>query len=92
LKRNVEWTSRAKKALDYYCAVLPESAEKNIRSTIISTSKKLSDNPYLFQIDEYYPGNDGSIRRFFKWNFRVVYQVEESRVIILNIFHTSQKR
>ncbi len=54
----VEWTRRAIASLDYFCSIIannsPASAKK-VRQEIVLTSKKLGFNPYLYQLDEYYP-------------------------------------
>ncbi|MEQ8713757.1 MAG: type II toxin-antitoxin system RelE/ParE family toxin [Cyclobacteriaceae bacterium] len=93
MSKKVKWTQRAKASLNTYCAHIaadsPSSAER-VRQTITTTSRLLSQNPNLFQLDEYYPDNPGNIRRFFKWSYKVVYLVEEDEVIILEIYHTSQ--
>ncbi|WP_373494833.1 type II toxin-antitoxin system RelE/ParE family toxin, partial [Aquiflexum sp.] len=89
--KNVEWSNRAVASLDFYCARIardsPTSASK-VRREIVNSVGNLSKNPTLYQIDEYYPDNKGDIRRFFRWSFRIVYQVRETKVVVLNIFHT----
>ncbi len=93
MSRKVEWTKRASASLDDYCnhiaAESPSSAKK-VRREIVLTAKTLSKNATLYQIDEYYPDNEGDIRRFFRWDYRVVYQVREEKVVILNVYHTSR--
>jgi plasmid stabilization system protein ParE len=32
--------------------------------------------------------NDESIRYFPKWNFKIVYRIEENRILIINIYST----
>ena len=93
MRKPVEWSKRAKASLDYYydqIAVESPTSAKKVRREIVITAKTLSKNPNLYQIDENYPDNPGNIRRFFRWSYRVVYQVREERVVILNVFHTSQ--
>ncbi len=82
----------AKRSLDYYCSVIEESSPssaRKVRQEIIQTSKKLGNNPFLYQLDEYYPDNAGDIRRFFKWSYRIVYKVQETKIIVLQVYHTS---
>ena len=93
MSKKVEWTIKAKASLDQYCAIIEENSSvnaKKVRREIVLTSKDLSKNPYLYQIDEYYPDNPGNIRRFFKWSYKIVYQVKEEKVIILEVYHTSR--
>ncbi len=92
MNKKVEWTIMAKASLDHYCSIIkkdsPSNAEK-VRKEIVLTSKALSKNPYLYQLDEYYPDNPGNIRRFFKWSYRIVYQIQESKIVVLEVYHMS---
>jgi len=91
VNKKVEWTKRAKSSLDYYCSFIEEdspSSARRVKREIIQTSKKLANNPYLYQVDEYYPDNTGDIRRFIRWSYRVVYQVQEHRIVVLQVYHT----
>lgn len=94
MKREVVWTHKAQQALDrlytyLYDETSPQQAWK-IRQQIVNTAKSLSRQAEIYQLDEYYLDNPGNIRRFFRVNYRVVYQVRESQVVVLNIYHTSQ--
>ena len=94
MRKKVVWTKKASTSLDHYCGVIADespSSAKKVRREIVLTAKSLSKNPELYQLDEYYPDNPGDIRRFFRWNYRVVYQVREEEVLILNIYHTSRQ-
>jgi toxin ParE1/3/4 len=35
--------------------------------------------------------NDEAIRYFSKWNFKIVYRIEENRILIINIYSTKMK-
>lgn len=88
----VVWTKSAIEALNYYCEFIAKESTKNaekVRLEIINTSKKLPQHPYKYQIDEYYPNNNGSIRRYFKWNYRVVYEITKTHIVVLDVIHTS---
>lgn len=92
MNKKVFWTQRAKGSLDYYCDRIAQDSitnAKKVKKEIILTSKKLSKNPDLFQLDEYYPDNPGDIRRYFKWSYRIVYRVMDDKVTVLNVYHTS---
>ncbi len=92
MSRKVVWTKSARASLDAYREYIAQDApeaSKKVKANILKTARKLATNPYLYQVDEYYPHNDGSIRRFFRWRYRVVYQVKEQEVVILNVYHTS---
>jgi plasmid stabilization system protein ParE len=88
------WSKQAIAALkEHHDHIKADSATaaKTVKSQIIEASKGLSTFPERFELDEYYPDNPGNIRRFFKWSFRIVYQVSDDSVDILNVLHTSQQ-
>lgn len=90
----VVWSKEAKKSLDKYCGFIAEDSpigSRKVRKEILFTARTLSENPYIYQIDEYYPDNKGDIRRFFRWHYRVVYQIQENRVLIINVYHTKKR-
>jgi len=90
-ERKVIWSKQAREELDYYCSQIAldsVTSAKKVRLKITSVSKGLGDFPNMYQVDEYYPCEDGNVRRFFCWNYRIVYEVFDDRVIILRIYHT----
>lgn len=93
-KKKVIWSDRAKASLkEHYDYIKKDSvpAAKKVKSELIHASKNLSSNPEKYQLDEYYPDNPGNVRRFFRWSYRIVYQVNEQTIDILNVLHTSQE-
>ncbi len=77
--RKVVWTLEAKASLDkYYERIAEESpaSAKKVRKEIVLAARPLGKHPYMYQLDELYQGNLGDIRRFFRWHYRVVYQVQ----------------
>lgn len=44
----------------------------------------------MFQKETFYPDNPGNIRRFFCYQYRVIYEVFDKRVVILDIFHMKE--
>lgn len=93
-RKKVIWSKTAVRSLNaHYDYISKDSvnAAKRVRSEIINASKTLDLYPEKYQLDEYYPNNPGNIRRFFKWSYRIVYEVKEDSVDILNVLHTSQE-
>ncbi len=93
-KKKIVWSNQAKQSLkEHYNHIKKESvpAAKKVREKIIEDSKSLVLNPEKSQADEYYPNNSGNIRRYFKWSYRIIYEVNEKTIDILNIIHTSQE-
>ena len=93
-KLKVNWTAKAVQSLEnHYHRIKegsPQSADK-VRREILKAVKALPTHPKQYQIDEYYPMESGEIRRFFKWRYRIVYEIHEDTIDVLNIIHTSQE-
>ena len=93
-KKKVIWSDRGKQSLrEHYDHIKQDSvvAAKSVKSEIIRASKTLSSYPEKYQLDENLPNNPGDIRRFFRWSYRIVYQINEDTIDILNVLHTSQE-
>lgn len=93
-KKKIIWSERAIASLkEHYDHIKQDSvpAAKRVKSEIINASKSLNTYPEKYQLDEYYPNNPGNIRRFFRWSYRIVYQVNEKTIDVLNVLHTSQE-
>jgi plasmid stabilization system protein ParE len=92
--KRVIWSDKAKIQLkDHYDWIKLDSkiAADNVRREIIRSTKDLALGPDKYQLDEYYPNNPGNIRRFFRWSYRIIFQVQEDHIAILNVIHTSQE-
>lgn len=93
-KKKVIWSERAIESLKEHFNHIKQSSEpaaKKVKSEIINATKGLDTFPEKYQLDEYYANNPGNIRRFFRWSYRIVYQVNEKTIDILNVLHTSQE-
>jgi plasmid stabilization system protein ParE len=55
----------------------PQAADK-VRKTIRNATRDLLYNPGIYQLDRLRKNNDGSIRAFEKYSYRITYQVKES--------------
>lgn len=91
-RKKLLWTQKAIESLRYYCQRIKENSPKYaelVRKEIIKTAAQLPDFPEKYQLDEYYDFNNGNIRRFFRWSYRVVYEVTDDSIIILDVVHTS---
>lgn len=94
IEKKVIWSERAKQSLrDHYDYIKADSvsAAQKVKSEIIEATKGLSAYPEKYQLDEFYPNNPGNIRRFFCWSYRIIYQINDSTLAILNVIHVSQE-
>jgi plasmid stabilization system protein ParE len=91
-RKTVVWTEKAAKSPDLFCEYIQKdssSAAKRVKREIILRAKGLAINPEIFQLDDILSDEVKNIRRFFRWSYKVVYQVLEKEVVILDVFHTS---
>ena len=92
--KKVIWSNKAETSLKFHYDRIkqdsPQAARK-VRLEIIRSTKTLNQYPEKYQLDEYYPSNTGNIRRFFRWSYRIVYEINEETIDILNVLHTSQE-
>ncbi len=89
----VRWTDKANQSFEDICKNIKQhspSAALRVRSEIFKSIKSLPLHPEKYQIDEYYPHNPRTIRRFFRWSYRIIYEINEETIDILNVIQTSQ--
>ena len=67
-----------------------QSANK-VRKSIREKVQGLSEYPEIYPLDRFMKDNDGSIRAFEKYNYRITYKVKETEIIIARVRHTSRK-
>lgn len=78
---------------DEYCAIIEKdspTASKKVRTEIIRAARALAAHPEKYQLDELRDEHSKNVRRFFRWSYKIVYEVLETDVVILNIYHTSR--
>jgi len=89
--KSVEWSNDAVKSLqyiyDYIYLKSPQNAEMVIE-TLLSIGEQLNQFPEKNPIDPIFK-ND-MIRFFPKWNYKIVYRIEQTRIVIIDIFSTRQ--
>ena len=93
-RKKVIWSEKAIESLkEHHDRIKEDSpkAAKRVKSEIVSASRRLTQHSDQYQLDEYYLNNPGNVRRYFRWSYRIVYQVNEQTVNILNVLHTSQE-
>ena len=63
----------------------PQNAEMVIE-TLLNLGDDLAKFPHKNPKEPLF--NDEMIRYFPKWNFKIVYRIEENRILIINIYST----
>lgn len=51
--------------------------------------ESLDEMPERFSKEEYLKDKAGDYRSVTKWRYKIIYRIDESNVIVLNILHTS---
>ncbi|WP_373495347.1 type II toxin-antitoxin system RelE/ParE family toxin [Aquiflexum sp.] len=67
-----------------------QAAEK-VKFEILGIIKNIPDHPEIFPSDKFKIDNDGSIRAFEKYSFRIVYQITLHHIRILRVRHVKQE-
>ncbi len=88
---NVVWSEQARISLstiyDYIYEDNPEAANK-VLNTLLSKADSLSDPRIEYPKDPIV--NNPKYRFILQWNFKIIYESTDKRVIIIDIFHTRQ--
>lgn len=87
----VVWSPQAVESIqncyDYICTKSPQNANIVVEN-LFDLGDKLNIFPEKNPIEPLF--NSKEIRFFPKWNFKIVYRIEENRIYILDIFSTHQ--
>lgn len=85
----VIWSDKSVESLELIYNYIFENSPQNAEH-VITTILEIGDSLNLFP--EKYPKehlfNDDSIRFFSKWNFKIIYKIEEKKILIINIYST----
>ena len=88
------WDNEAKKSLRsiYYYIKARESvrAARKVRDKIISETRSLNNFPEKFEQEHNLENELGNIRYKVVWSYKVIYEVTDESIYILDIFHTSR--
>ena len=84
----VDWSPEADEDLEAISEYISRDSgfyAKAVVARIISVTKKLEEHPALGRV---VPGaNNPKIRECLVYNYRIIYRLEDERVLILTIFH-----
>jgi plasmid stabilization system protein ParE len=78
------------KAYNYIKKDSLQSAKK-VREEIFDTAERLKNNPEIYPLDKYRKNNNGTIRAFEVYNYRISYQIAKSEIRILRVRHTKRE-
>ncbi len=92
-KLPIHWDKLAKRNLDNiysYIAKDSLSAAKKVKKELIKLAHSLNNFPEKFSIEEFLAGESENYRSVSKWSYKIIYEVTEECIIIVDLFHTSQ--
>lgn len=67
------------------------SSAKKVRDEIFDTAENLKNHPEMYPLDKYRKNNDGTIRAFEVYSYRIAYQITKSEIRILRVRHTKRE-
>ncbi len=92
-KLPIRWDRLAKNNLDDIYAFIAEdsiAAARKVKKELIKLAHSLNDFPEKFSIEEYLVDEPENFRSVSKWSYKIIYEVTEEYIIIIDVFHTSQ--
>ena len=92
-KLPIRWDRLAKNNLDDIYSFIAEdsvTAARKVKKELVKLTHSLNDFPEKFSIEEYLSGEPENYRSVSKWSYKIIYEVTEEYIIIVDVFHTSQ--
>lgn len=92
-KLPIYWDKFAKNNLDAIYDVIAKdsvTAARRVKKEIIKLVRGLDYFPEKFQKEIYLEDEPENYRSVSKWNNKIIYEVTDKSIIIVDIFHTSQ--
>ncbi|HEY3372303.1 MAG TPA: type II toxin-antitoxin system RelE/ParE family toxin [Prolixibacteraceae bacterium] len=91
MKLPIRWDRMAKESLDqiyeYICQDSPQNGRK-VKKELIKLVGSLNDFPEKYSREEFLEEVPGNYRSVSKWNYKVIYEVTEDSIIVVDIFQT----
>ena len=92
-KLPIRWDRQAKENLDKIYEYITKdsvSAARNVKKELVKLAHSLNDFPGKFSVEEFLASEPENYRSVSKWSYKIIYEVTDSYIIIVDIFHTSQ--
>lgn len=64
---------------------------KKVTKEIYESTEILLTHSEIYELDRFKKNNNQNIRAYEKYNYRVSYQIDDTKIYILRIRHTSRK-
>lgn len=92
-KLKIRWDKKAKENLDSihdYIAKDSIRAARYVKKEIIKLAHSLNDFPEKYSEEENLISEPGNFRSVSKWSYKIIYEITNDCLIIVDIFQTSQ--
>lgn len=92
-KLPIRWDRLAKENLDQIFDFIAEdsmTAARKVKKELIKLAHSLNDFPGKFSAEPYLEDEPENYRSVSKWSYKIIYEVTEEHIIIIDVFHTSQ--
>lgn len=92
-KLPIRWDRLAKANLENIYAYIAKdsvTAARNVKKELVKLAHSLNDFPEKFSVEEYLADEIEHYRSVSKWSYKIIYEVTEESIIIVDVFHTSQ--
>lgn len=92
-KLPIRWDKLAKQNLDnIYDYIAKDSiiAARKVKKELVRLASSLNDFPEKFSSEEYLANEPENYRSVSKWSYKIIYEVTQECIIIVDVFHTSQ--
>ncbi len=92
-KLPIRWDRLAKENLDQIFEFIAEdsvTAARKVKRELIKLAHSLNDFPEKFSKETYLEDEPEDYRSVSKWSYKIIYEVTEDYIIIVDVFHTSQ--
>lgn len=88
------WDDEAKNSLrsiyDYIKSRESVSMALRVKKEIIKQVKSLATFPEKFAREPHFSADSGNIRFKVIWSYKIIYEITDGYILILDIFHTSR--
>ncbi len=65
-------------------------AARRVKKELVKLAHSLNDFPDKFSSEEFLSNEPENYRSVTKWSYKIIYEVTEDYIIIVDIFHTSR--
>ncbi|WP_372946901.1 type II toxin-antitoxin system RelE/ParE family toxin [Mariniphaga sp.] len=92
-KLPIRWDRQAKENLDQIYTYISKdsiSDARKVKKELVKLVQSLNDFPEKFSVEPYLADEPENYRSVSKWSYKIIYEITEEYIIVVDVFHTSQ--